>query len=120
MNIAIFQGALIGFVLLRSQFFKNTANRYLAYAILALSWSLLNLVLDLTEAFARYPLLEIVDAVDSVFLFPVFILLFVVHQVDHPLANSRKLAWLFAPYLLSLVVSCWGEFDPAALAAGHV
>ncbi|WP_103072163.1 helix-turn-helix domain-containing protein [Aquimarina sediminis] len=111
LNIAIFQGIIIGLVLLYSPFFKNKTNQYLSFAIFSLSWSLLNLVLDITQTFESYPFLIIIDIIDSGLLFPVLIMLFVIHQVNHPQKHSKHLIWLFTPFLFSIVSSILNEIS---------
>lgn len=112
LNIAIFQGIVLGFIILKSPIFKSKANKYLAFGIFSLSISLLNFVLDEgTGIYNTYPLLRFIDIIDSGTLFPIFIFLYVVHQIDHPLKKSRKKIWLFIPYLFSLIHSILDE-DP--------
>ncbi len=101
--IAIFQGIIIGFILLKSPFFKSEANQYLSFAIFSLSWSLLKMALDVIQAVKQFPFLRIVEIIDSEMLFPAFILYFFVHQVGHPKKHSKKLRWLFIPALISTV-----------------
>lgn len=110
LSIAIFQGVVLGFILLKSPFFKSKTNQYLASAIFSISWSLLNLVLDDFPVAEQYSFLrKIVDIVDSAVLFPVLILFFVLHQVDHPQKHDKKLRWLFMPFLLTVVHSILDE-----------
>lgn len=112
LNIGLFQGIVIGSILLHSPFFKSKTNQYLAFAIFTLSLSLLNLVLDITQTFESYQFLKVVDIIDSALLFPIFILLFVIHQINHPQKNAKKLYWLFTLYLFSII---HGVLDEAAL-----
>lgn len=109
LNIAIFQGIVLGAILLRSPFFKNETNKYLAYAIFTLSISLLNFVLDETAAYIYYPLLRFFDIIDSALLFPVFIFLYVSYQVNHQLKYSKKSYCLFLPFILSIIYSIADE-----------
>lgn len=112
LSIAIFQGIVIGFILLKSPFFKSKANNYLAYAIYSLSLSFLNLVLDITDAFDSYPFLKFIDIIDSAFLFPIFILLFSIYQIkNHPKKHHKKLRWLFVPYIISFLFSVLETFN---------
>lgn len=104
LNIAIFQGIVIGTILLKSPFFKSKANKYLAFAIFSLSYSLLNIVMDITNVFKFYPILKFIDKIDATMLFPVFIFFFVLHQVDHPKKHSKKLRWLYAPFIISTII----------------
>jgi len=107
--IAVFQGVVISFILFRSPFFRTEPNQYLALAIFVLSWSLLNLVMDLSQAFEAFPVLRVIDVLDSAVLFPVLILLFVMRQVKHPQRSSKRLRWLFVPYLLTVLHSILEE-----------
>ncbi|WP_064965433.1 helix-turn-helix domain-containing protein [Tenacibaculum ovolyticum] len=109
LNIAIFQGIVLGTIILRSPFFKNETNKYLAYAIFTLSISLLNFVLDETEAYISYPFLRFFDIVDSALLFPVFIFLYASYQVNHQPKYSKKSYWLFLPFILSIIYSISDE-----------
>lgn len=99
--IAIFQGIVIGFILLKSPFFKSKANQYLSYAIFTLSWSLIKMVLEIIELTQSFSYLKYIEIIDSELLFPAFIFLFIVHQLHHPLRYSKKLIWLFIPSLFS-------------------
>lgn len=47
----------------------------------------------------------IVDLFDSIFLFPVFIFLFIVHRVGHPIKDHPSIRWLYAPYIFSVITS---------------
>lgn len=110
LNIAIFQGFVLGFIILKSPIFKSKANKYLAFGIFSLSISLLNFVLDEgTGIYNTYPFLRFIDIIDSGTLFPIFIFLYVVHQIDHPIKKSRKKIGLFIPYLFSLIHSILDE-----------
>ncbi len=105
--IAIFQGVVIGFLFLKSPFFISKANKYLAFAIFSLSWSLLKIVFEITEIIEHSPYFKIVEIIDSELFFPAFILLFVFHQVDHPNTPSKWLRWLFVPPLISTFSFLW-------------
>lgn len=104
LNIAIFQGIVIGLILLKSPFFKSKANRYLAFAIFSISLSLLGIVLNITQLIEQYPFLRIIENIDTLTLFPVFILLFIINQVNHPQKKSKKLRWLFVPFCISTLL----------------
>lgn len=110
LSIAIFQGVIIGTILLKSPFFKNKASQYLGLSILSLSLSWLNLVLDITNTYEPYPFLRIIDILDSGVLFPVFLLIYVSYQVGNPINRSEK-HWLFAPYFISTLYSILEEFN---------
>ncbi len=104
-NIAIFQGIVLGVIILRSPIFRSAANKYLAYAIVGLSFALLNLALELTETYEQSLLLRVIDIFCTGALFPVLILLFIVNQVDHPFRRSDKRWWWFVPHLFSVALS---------------
>jgi len=104
-NIAIFQGIVLGVIILRSPIFKSAANKYLAYAIVGLSFVLLNLTLELTEAYEPSLLLRVIDIFCTGALFPVLILLFIVNQVDHSFRRSGNRWWWFVPHLFSVALS---------------
>lgn len=104
LSTAIFQGIVIGFILLKSPFFKKKANKYLAFAIFSLIWSLLKMALDIIETNEYSFFWKILEAIDSEMLLPVFILYFTIHQVNHPIKNFKKLPFLFVPALISTVI----------------
>jgi len=104
-GIAIFQGIVLGVIILRSPIFKSEANKYLAYAVMGLSFALLSLAYELTDDFPEDFLPYIIDIFSSGALFPVLILLFIVNQVDHPFRRSNKRWWWFLPHLSSVVLS---------------
>lgn len=82
LNIAIFQGAVLGFVILKSSLFNSTSNKYLAYLLFTLSILLLNHVLELEGTYIPYPFLRFMDDVEWAFLLPAFLFLFVTNRVD--------------------------------------
>ncbi len=111
LNIAIFQGIVISIVILRSPLFKSKANTYLALAIFTLSILLLNLVFELINLYEVLPSLEFIDDLNLELAFPVFLLLFIVHQVEHPLRHTNKVNWLFAPALLFSALNTVNNLD---------
>lgn len=104
-SIGIFQGIMLGGIILRSPIFKSDANKYLAYAVIGLSFAMLSLASELTAAYETSLVVRIIDAFCSGALFPVLILLFIVNQVDHPFKHSTQRWWLFVPHLISVVLS---------------
>lgn len=104
-NVAIFQGILLGVIILRSPIFKSNANKYLAYGVVGLSFALLSLALELTETYEHNLAVRLIDAFSSGALFPVLILLFIAHQVDHPFRHSPNKWLLFVPHLISVTLS---------------
>ncbi|WP_108866396.1 helix-turn-helix domain-containing protein [Aquimarina aquimarini] len=111
LNIAIFQGIVLGGIILKSPLFKSSANKYLAFAFFSLSISLLNYVLDDIGVYKNIPFLRFIDIIDSGILFPVFIFLYVINQINHPIKNSKKVIWLFVPYLYATIFSVLDELD---------
>ena len=105
LSIAIFQGILLGFVLLKSPFFKNKATKYLAFAIFSLSYSLLNYTLDGISTYQIFKISYVIDLLDISFLFPCFLLLYVITQVHHPWQRLNFIIWILFFYLLSLSIS---------------
>ena len=104
-NIGIFQGIVLGVIILWSPIFRSKANKYLAYAVIGLSFALLSLALELTKAYETSLAVRVIDAFSSGALFPVLVLLFIVNQVDHPFKHSANRWWLFVPHLISVVLS---------------
>jgi len=104
-NTAIFQGIVLGAIILKSPLFKSNANKYLAYAIFALSLLIANLVFEIVDLYRIMPFLLFLDDIEWAFLFPVFIFMFVIHQVNHPIRNSKKIRWLFVPFLYSALAN---------------
>ncbi|WP_062060711.1 helix-turn-helix domain-containing protein [Aquimarina longa] len=114
LNIAIFQGIILGVIILKSPIFKSKANKYLAYAIFSLSILLLNLVFELTQIYNTIPFLYFFDTIGLELAFPVFILLFITHQVNHPILQSKRILWLFTPFLFTAVINIFSNLDTIA------
>jgi AraC-like DNA-binding protein len=104
-NTAIFQGIVLGAIILKSPLFKSNANKYLAYAIFTLSLLITNLVFEIINIYNILPFLLFLDDIEWAFLFPVFIFMFVIHQVNHPIRNSKKIRWLFVPFIYSALAN---------------
>ncbi|MEL6389616.1 MAG: helix-turn-helix transcriptional regulator [Bacteroidota bacterium] len=117
LSIGVFQGIVIGLILLCSTFFRSRANQFLAFGLFSISLSLLNLILEMTEAYKHSPALLVIDAIDSEFLFPAFVLLYVIYQVRHPWRTSSQIRWLFVPYFISLIHGLWSVVasDPTGI-----
>ncbi len=114
LNIAVFQGIVLGVIILKSPLFKSNANKYLAYAIFTLSLLILNLVFEIVEIYETIPLLRFIDNIEWAFIFPVFIFLFIVNKVNHPIKNSKKLLWLFVPFGYSAIINIINDLDKVA------
>ena len=104
-NTAIFQGLVLGAIIFKSPLFKSNANKYLAYAIFTLSVLIANLVFEIINIYTIIPFLLFLDDIEWAFLFPVFIFMFVIHQVNHPIIKSKKIRWLFVPFIYSALAN---------------
>lgn len=113
-NIAIFQGIILGLIILKSSLFNSQSNKYLAYTIFTLSILLLNLVLELGGAYNTLPFLQVLDNVEWTFLLPVFLFLFIYYRVKPAFVYAKiKLALLFVPFGYSVLLALF--FDTNAL-----
>lgn len=110
LNISIFQGVVLGFLLLKSPMFKSKMNSYLAFAVFSLSFSFLNYVLDEFGVYESIPDLIYIDTIDSALLFPIFICLYIVHLVDHKIKDSNYIYILPIIYFFSLILNFITEF----------
>lgn len=105
LNIAIFQGTVLGLVILRSSLFNSKSNKYLAYLLFALSFVLLNYVFEIEDTFTAYPFLRFFDDIEWVFLLPVFIFLFIINRIDDTVKNRQKHYLYYIPFVYSSLVS---------------
>ncbi|MFD1604100.1 helix-turn-helix domain-containing protein [Flavobacterium artemisiae] len=110
-NIAIFQGIILGLIIFKSPLFNSKSNRYLACAIFTLSILLLNLVLDIGGAYESLPFLRLIDDVEWAFLLPVFLFLFIIQRVDRTLKDQNKIGLLFFPFGFSAVINITSDLD---------
>jgi len=101
LNIAIFQGIILGLVILKSSLFNSKSNKYLAYLLFALSMVLLNYVFELEGAFKSYPLLCFLDYIEWIFLLPVFIFQFIINRIDDTVKNRQKTYLYYIPFAYS-------------------
>lgn len=114
LNIAIFQGIVLGFIIIKSPLFNSSSNKYLAYAIFTLSILLLNLVLEIEEAYDSYPFLHFIDDVEWAFLLPVFIFLLTINRIDDAIKNRQKKVLVFIPFIFSAVLNVAFDLDTVA------
>jgi len=114
LNIAVFQGIVLGFVILKSSLFNSNSNKYLAYLLFTLSIVLLNHVLEIEQAFTSYPVLRFIHDIEWVFLLPVFVFLFVINRIEDAVKNKQKRYLCFIPFLYSAVVNILIDFDHVA------
>lgn len=114
LNIAIFQGIILGIIILRSPIFKSKANKYLAYTMFTLSIALFNLVVERVGLYTTMPYLLFIDNIESAFIIPVFFLLYVIHFIDLPITRAKRNIWLFMPFFYSAVVNIINDLDEVA------
>lgn len=101
LNIAIFQGIILGLVILKSSLFNSNSNKYLAYLLFALSIVLLNYVFEIEGAFRSYPLLCFLDYIEWIFLLPVFIFLFIINRIDDTVKSKQRTYLYYIPFVYS-------------------
>ncbi len=103
--ISVSQGFIFGFAILFSPFYKSKVNNYLGYAILILASLMLNVYLDAIEVFIKYPKFKILYDIEWIFLFPVFFFIYILKSINHDLEKSKKLYWLYLPFLCSVILN---------------
>ncbi|PRB86027.1 AraC family transcriptional regulator [Chryseobacterium culicis] len=114
LNIAVFQGFILGLVILKSSLFNSNSNKYLAYLLFTLSIILLNYVFELHHVFASYPLLHFTDNINWVFLMPAFLFLFIINRIDHTRKYKQKKYLCFIPFAFSAVLNIINDLDHVA------
>ncbi|MCV9927298.1 helix-turn-helix domain-containing protein [Flavobacterium sp. LS1R49] len=114
LNIAIFQGIVLGLIILKSSLFNSNSNKYLAYLIFTLSIILLNHVFEIEDAFTSYPFLRFIDHIEWVFLIPAFIFLFIINRVDDTVKSKQKIYLCFIPFTYSAVLNITYDLDRVA------
>ncbi|MBP2831356.1 AraC family transcriptional regulator [Aquimarina sp. U1-2] len=103
--VSISQGFIFGFAILFSPFYRSKVNAYLGYAILTLTYLMLNVYLDAIGVFIEYPKLAVLYDIEWIFLFPIFFFCYILKSIDHPLAIRKKRYWLYLPFLLSAILN---------------
>ena len=114
LNIAIFQGIVLGLVILKSSLFNSNSNKYLALLIFTLSIKLLNHVFEIQQVFTTYPLLRITNNIEWVFLIPAFLFLFIKNRIDAAGKSKLKNYWFFIPFAYSAVLNIVNDLDHVA------
>lgn len=114
LNIAIFQGMVLGLIILKSSLFNSNSNKYLAFLIFTLSIKLLTHVFDIQQVFTSYPLLRFIDDIEWVFLIPAFIFLFIKKRTDNTGKSKQKNYFLFIPFVYSAVLNIINDLDHVA------
>ena len=105
LNIAIFQGIVLGFIILKSSIFNSNSNKYLAGLLFVLSIVLLNYVFEIEDVFTSYPLLRFIDVIDWVFLLPVFTFLFIIDRIDDAVKNRQKTYLCYIPFAYNSILN---------------
>ncbi|PKV48452.1 AraC-like DNA-binding protein [Aquimarina sp. MAR_2010_214] len=103
--ISASQGVIFGLVILISPFFRSKTNNYLSYAILIVSLLMLNVYLDDIAVFIKYPKVKVLYDIEWIFLFPVFFFIYFLKSINHDLEKSKKLYWLYTPFMLSVIIN---------------
>ncbi|MCD0470736.1 helix-turn-helix domain-containing protein [Flavobacterium sp. JAS] len=114
LNIAIFQGIVLGLIILKSSLFNSNSNKYLAYLIFTLSIILLNHVFEVEDAFTPYPFLRFIDHIEWVFLIPAFLFLFIINRIDDTVKSKQKHYLCFIPFAYSAVLNITQDLDHVA------
>ncbi len=63
-----------------------------------------NIFLSNVGVFDTFPKLRIINKVEWILLFPVFFFFYILKVINHDLANSKKLKWLYLPIVLSTIM----------------
>jgi len=111
LNIAIFQGTVLGLVILKSSVFNSRSNKYLAYLLFTLSILLLNHVLELEGAYGSYPFLRFLDDVEWAFLLPAFLFLFIINRIDDAVKIRQKAYLCYVPFAFSALLNVIADLD---------
>lgn len=114
LNIAIFQGIVLGLLILKSSLLNSNSNKYLAYLLFALSIVLLNYVFEIEQVFISYPLLRFIDHIDWIFLLPVFTFLFIINRIDDEVKNRQKTYLCYIPFTYASTLNIILYFDYVA------
>jgi AraC-like DNA-binding protein len=114
LNIAIFQGIVLGLIILKSSLFNSNSNKYLAYLLFTLSIILLNHVFEIEDAFTPYPFLRFIEHVEWVFLIPAFLFLFIINRIDDAVKSKQKAYLCFIPFAYSAVLTIIQDLDYVA------
>ncbi|TCN52466.1 AraC family transcriptional regulator [Flavobacterium circumlabens] len=114
LNIAIFQGIILGLIILKSSLFNSNSNKYLAYLLFTLSIILLNHVFEIEGAFTPYPFLRFIDHIEWVFLIPAFLFLFIINRTDDTVKSKQKFYLCFIPFAYSAFLNITYDLDRVA------
>ena len=114
LNIAVFQGIVLGLIILKSSLFNTNSNKYLAYLLFTFSIILLNHVFEIENAFTSYPFLRFIDHIEWVFLIPAFLFLFIINRIDDIVKSKQKNYLCLIPFTYSAVLNITQDLDHVA------
>lgn len=114
LNIAVFQGIVLGFIILKSSIFNSNSNKYLAGLLFTLSIILLNHVFEVEDAFTPYPFLRFIDHIEWTFLIPAFIFLFIINRIDDTVKSKQKSYLCFLPFAYTAILHIICDLDRIA------
>ena len=114
LNIAVFQGIVLGFIILKSSIFNSNSNKYLAGLLFTLSIILLNHVFEVEDAFTPYPFLRFIDHIEWTFLIPAFIFLFIINRIDDSVKSKQKSYLCFIPFAYTVILNIACDLDRIA------
>ena len=114
LNIAVFQGIVLGFIILKSSIFNSNSNKYLAGLLFTLSIILLNHVFEVEDAFTPYPFLRFIDHIEWTFLIPSFTFLFIINRIDDTVKSKQKSYLCFIPFAYTAILNITCDLDRIA------
>jgi len=114
LNIAIFQGIVLGLIILKSSLFNSNSNKYLAYLLFALSIILLNHVFEIEDVLTVHPFLHFIDNIEWIFLLPPFLFLFIINRIDKIAKSKQKIYLYFTPFAFSAILNIARDLDHVA------
>lgn len=114
LNIAIFQGIVLGLIILKSSLFNSNSNKYLVYLLFTLSIILLNHVFEIEDAFTPYPFLRFIEHIEWVFLIPAFLFLFIINRIDDTVKSNQKNYLCLIPFAYSAILNIIQDLDHVA------
>lgn len=103
---SVVQGLFIGLAILCAPFFRSTTNNYLAGFILLMSGMTF---LGWQEFDLFWP--DYVWSLMWEFLIPVLLFQYFLRLLNHPYLQARWLPWLYAPFVIILVVDVFFDLD---------
>lgn len=114
LNIAVFQGTVLGFIILKSSLFNSNSNKYLAYLLFTLSIILLNHVFEIEDVLTTHPFLHFIDNIEWIFLLPPFLFLFIINRIDKIEKSKQKIYLYFTPFAFSAILNIAHDLDHVA------